>query len=84
MLAVLKNISKKDKKFVSILKYTLEDVRHMQQRAVILDEKGYKKSADTIGGFGFDIWNHNGNMLLVAAFPGLGITCSAKLEVDNA
>ena len=59
MRAVLKNISKKDKKEVSyMLKDALEDERKMQEVAVILDGMGYKKSADTIDLFRFDLWNY--------------------------
>jgi hypothetical protein len=49
MRAVLKNIPKKDKKEVAyMLKDALEDEVKMQKLAVVLDDKGYKKSADTI------------------------------------
>ena len=59
MRAVLKNISKKDKKEVAyMLKDALEDERKMQEVAVILDGMGYKKSADTIDLFRFDLWNY--------------------------
>lgn len=59
MRAVLKNISKKDKKEVAyLLKDALEDERKMQETAVILDGMGYKKSADTIDRFRFDLWNY--------------------------
>jgi len=59
MRAVLKNIPKKDKKEVAyMLKDALEDESEMQELAVILDEKGYSKSADTIDSFRFDLWNY--------------------------
>jgi len=59
MRAVLKNIPKKDKKEVAyMLKDALEDERKMQELAVILDEKGYSKSAETIDRFRFDLWNY--------------------------
>jgi transposase-like protein len=59
MRAVLKNISKKDKKNVAyMLKDAIEDERKMQEVAVILDGMGYKKSADTIDRFRFDLWNY--------------------------
>jgi len=59
MRAVLKNIPKKDKKEVAyMLKDALEDERKMQEVAVILDGMGYKKSADTIDRFRFDLWNY--------------------------
>ncbi len=59
MRAVLKNISKKDKKEVAyMLKDALEDERKMQEVAVILDGMGYKKAADTIDKFRFDLWNY--------------------------
>ena len=57
--AVLKNIPKKDKKEVAyMLKDALEDEKKMQELAVILDEKGYSKSAETIDRFRFDLWNY--------------------------
>ena len=59
MRAVLKNISKKDKKDVAyMLKDALNDESKMQELAVILDNKGYSKSAETIDRFRFDIWNY--------------------------
>ncbi len=59
MRAVLKNIPKKDKKKVAyMLKDALEDEHKMQDAAVILDGMGYKKSADTIEKFRFDLWNY--------------------------
>jgi transposase-like protein len=59
MRAVLKNISKKDKKDVAyMLKDALNDESKMQDLAVILDNKGYSKSAETIDRFRFDIWNY--------------------------
>jgi len=59
MRAVLKNIPKKDKKEIAyMLKDALEDESKMQELAVILDEKGCKKSADTIDSFRFDLWNY--------------------------
>jgi transposase-like protein len=59
MRAVLKNISKKDKKDVAyMLKDALDDERKMQEVIVILDDMGYKKSANTIESFRFDIWNY--------------------------
>lgn len=59
MRAVLKNISKKDKKEVAyMLKDALNDESKMQDLAVILDNKGYSKSAETIDRFRFDIWNY--------------------------
>ena len=59
MRAVLKNIPKKDKKEVAyMLKDALEDESKMQEVAVILDGMGYKKSADTIDLFRFDLWNY--------------------------
>ncbi len=33
----------------------------MQELAVILDDNGFKKSADTIDRFRFDLWNYNSN-----------------------
>ena len=41
-----------------MLKDALEDESEMQELAVILDEKGYSKSADTIDSFRFDLWNY--------------------------
>ena len=41
-----------------MLKDALEDESKMQKLAVILEEKGYKKSADTIDRFRFDLWNY--------------------------
>ena len=59
MRAVLRNIPKKDKKDVAyMLKDALEDEAKMQKLAVVLDDKGYKKSADTIDSFRFDLWNY--------------------------
>jgi len=59
MRAVLKNIPKKDKKEVAyMLKDALEDESKMQEVAVILEENGHKKSADTIDRFRFDLWNY--------------------------
>jgi len=59
MRVVLKDISKKDKKDVAyMLKDAIEDERKMQEAAVILDGMGYKKSADTIDRFRFDLWNY--------------------------
>jgi transposase-like protein len=59
MRAVLKNIPKKDKKDVAyMLKDALNDESKMQELAVILDDKGYSKSAETIDRFRFDIWNY--------------------------
>ena len=59
MRAVLKNIPKKDKKDVAyILKDALEDECKMQEAAIILEEMGHKKSADTIEKFRFDLWNY--------------------------
>ncbi len=59
MRAVLKNIPKKDKREVAyMLKDALEDECKMQEVAVILDEKGYKKAAETIDRFRFDLWNY--------------------------
>jgi transposase-like protein len=59
MRAVLKNIPKKDKKEVAyMLKDALEDEQKMQELAVILREKGFSKSADTIEKFRFDLWNY--------------------------
>jgi transposase-like protein len=52
MRAVLKNIPKKEKKEVAyMLKDAIEDECKMQELAVILDDKGFKKSADTIDSF---------------------------------
>jgi putative transposase len=57
--AVLKNIPKKDKEEVAyMLKDALEDERKMQELAVVLDEKGYSKSAETIDSFRFDLFNY--------------------------
>jgi putative transposase len=57
--AVLKNIPKKDKEGVAyMLKDALEDERKMQELAVVLDEKGYSKSAETIDSFRFDLFNY--------------------------
>lgn len=59
MRAVLKNIPKKDKKEVAyMLKDASEDESKMQQLAVILDDRGFKKAADTIDSFRFDLWNY--------------------------
>ena len=59
MRAVLKNIPKKDKKEIAyMLKDALENECEMQKLAVILDGMGYKKSADTIDSFRFDLWNY--------------------------
>jgi putative transposase len=59
MRAVLRNIPKKDKKEVAyMLKDAIEDERKMQEVAVIIDGMGYKKSADTIDRFRFDLWNY--------------------------
>lgn len=59
MRAVLKNIPKKDKKEVAyMLKDALNDESKMQDLAIILDDKGYSKSAETIDRFRFDIWNY--------------------------
>jgi transposase-like protein len=59
MRAVLKNIPKKDRREVAyMLKDALEDESKMQQLAVILDDKGYSKSAETIDSFRFDLWNY--------------------------
>lgn len=59
MRAVLKNIPKKDRKEVAyMLKDALEDEGKMQKLAVILDGKGYSKSAETIDSFRFDLWNY--------------------------
>jgi putative transposase len=59
MRAVLKNIPKKERKEVAyMLKDALEDESKMQELAVILDEKGYSKSAETIDSFRFDLWNY--------------------------
>jgi transposase-like protein len=59
MRAVLKNIPKKDKKEIAyMLKEALEDESKMQKLAVVLDEKGYSKSAETIERFRFDLWNY--------------------------
>ena len=41
-----------------MLKDALEDEQKMQKLAVILDEKGYSKSAETIDKFRFDLWNY--------------------------
>jgi hypothetical protein len=41
-----------------MLKDALEDESKMQELAVILEEKGYKKSADTVDRFRFDLWNY--------------------------
>jgi putative transposase len=59
MRAVLRNIPKKDRKEVAyMLKDALEDESKMQGLAVVLDEKGYSKSAETIDSFRFDLWNY--------------------------
>jgi len=59
MRAVLKNIPKKDRKEVAyMLKDALEDESKMQGLAVILDDKGYSKPAETIDSFRFDLWNY--------------------------
>ena len=59
MRAVLKNIPKKDNKKVAyMLMDSLEDEGKMQQLAVILDEKGYKMSAEAIDKSRFDLWNY--------------------------
>jgi transposase-like protein len=59
MRAVLNNIPKKDKKEVAyMLKDALNDESKMQDLAIILDDKGYSKSAETIDRFRFDIWNY--------------------------
>jgi transposase-like protein len=41
-----------------MLKDALEDEHKMQDAEVILDGMGYKKSADTIEKFRFDLWNY--------------------------
>ena len=57
--AVLKNIPKKDRQEVAyMLKDALEDEVKMQELAIILDERGYSKSAETIDRFRFDLWNY--------------------------
>jgi transposase-like protein len=54
-----KNIPKKDKREIAyMLKEALEDESKMQKLAVVLDEKGYSKSAKTIDRFRFDLWNY--------------------------
>jgi putative transposase len=59
MRAVLKNIPKKERREAAyMLKDALEDESKMQELAVILDEKGYSKSAETIDSFRFDLWNY--------------------------
>lgn len=59
MRAVLKNIPKKDKKEIAyMLKEAIEDESKMQKLAVVLDEKGCSKSAETIERFRFDLWNY--------------------------
>jgi transposase-like protein len=59
MRAVLKNIPKKERREAAyMLKDALEDESKMQELAVILDEKDYSKSADTIDSFRFDLWNY--------------------------
>jgi len=59
MRAVLKNIPKKERIEVAyMLKDALEDESKMQRLAVVLDEKGYSKSAETIDSFRFDHWNY--------------------------
>jgi transposase-like protein len=59
MRAVLKNIPKKAKRDVAyMLKDALNDESKMQDLAIILDDKGYSKSAETIDRFRFDIWNY--------------------------
>ena len=59
MRAVLKNIPKKDKREIAyMLKEALEDESKMQKLAVVLDQKGYSKSAETIERFRFDLWNY--------------------------
>jgi transposase-like protein len=56
---VLKNIPKKDKKEIAYkLKDALGDESKMLELAVILEEKGYSKSAETIDRFRFDLWNY--------------------------
>ncbi len=59
MRAVLKNIPKKEKRETAyMLKEALEDESNMQKLAIVLDEKGYFKSAETIERFRFDLWNY--------------------------
>jgi len=59
MRAVLKNIPKKNKREVAyMLKDALNDESKMQDLAIILDDRGYSKSAETIDRFRFDIWNY--------------------------
>ncbi len=59
MHAVLKNIPKKDKAEVAYeLKEALEDEIKMQILADKLNQKGYRKSAETIERFRFDLWNY--------------------------
>jgi len=59
MRAVLKNIPKKDKKEIAyLLKDSIEDERKMQEAAVVIEGMGYKKAADTIDRFRFDLWNY--------------------------
>lgn len=56
MRAVLRNIPKKDRKEVA---YMLKDaLEERQGLAVVLDEKGYSRSAETIDSFRFDLWNY--------------------------
>ncbi len=59
MRAVLKNIPKKDKAEVAYeLREALEDESKMQILADKLNQKGYRKSAETIERFRFDLWNY--------------------------
>jgi len=59
MRSVLKNIPKKDKKEVAyLLKDSIEDERKMQEAAVVIEGMVYKKAADTIYRFRFDLWNY--------------------------
>jgi putative transposase len=59
MRAVLKNIPRKERREVAyMLKDALELESKMEELAVVLDEKGCSKSAETIDSFRFDLWNY--------------------------
>jgi transposase-like protein len=53
----LRTYPRKKKEVPYMRKDALEYEHKMQEAAVILDGMGYKKSADTIDRFRFDLWN---------------------------
>jgi putative transposase len=59
MRALFKNIPLKERREVTyMLKDAFELESKMEELAIILDEKGYSKSAETIDSFRFDLWNY--------------------------